>query len=148
MSPISSSRRYLDAMTAAHAHEYELPPRAPVPAEAVTAAEGGQVVYLTRGGKRVARVTPPDEDLRLLEEAARLAEQHEAEVGEELDLIRRACAEPHYEPVRRLVLPYLERRLRDAEDAADLAAGRLELARRDAGEEAIPAEQLWAELGL
>jgi len=45
-------------MTAAHA--FELPPHADVPAEAVDAAADGQVVYLTRGGRRIAAVVPAD----------------------------------------------------------------------------------------
>jgi antitoxin (DNA-binding transcriptional repressor) of toxin-antitoxin stability system len=45
-------------MTAAHAHEYEVPEHAPAPVEAVEQAEGGQIVYLTRGGQRVAAVVP------------------------------------------------------------------------------------------
>jgi hypothetical protein len=33
-------------MTAAHAHEYEVPEHSPAPVEAVEQAEGGQIVYL------------------------------------------------------------------------------------------------------
>lgn len=46
-------------MTAAHAHEYEVPEHGVAPVEAVEQAEGGQIVYLTRGGQRVAAVVPP-----------------------------------------------------------------------------------------
>lgn len=58
------------AMTAAHAHEYEVPEHSPAPVEAVEQAEGGQVVYLTRHGQRVAAVVPPgatDVDQQALE---------------------------------------------------------------------------------
>lgn len=46
-------------MTAAHA-AYEVPAHTPVPADAVDAAEGGEVVYLTRDGEPVAALVPPD----------------------------------------------------------------------------------------
>jgi hypothetical protein len=39
---------------------YELPPHAPAPADAVDAAAGGEVVYLTRDGERFAAVVPPE----------------------------------------------------------------------------------------
>ena len=45
-------------MSAAHA--FELPPHAGVPAEAVEAAEHGQVVYLTRNGEAVAAIVSAD----------------------------------------------------------------------------------------
>ncbi|WP_329108843.1 hypothetical protein OG792_09435 [Micromonospora sp. NBC_01699] len=48
-------------MTAAHAHEYEVPEHAPAPVEAVDRAVDGQVVYLTRAGQRVAAVVPPEQ---------------------------------------------------------------------------------------
>jgi antitoxin (DNA-binding transcriptional repressor) of toxin-antitoxin stability system len=54
------------------AHAYELPPHEGAPAEAVDAAVGGDVVYLTRGGETVAAVVPADaaEYLEALEDAA------------------------------------------------------------------------------
>lgn len=42
------------------AHDFELPPHADVPAEAVDAAEHGQVVYLTRNGEPFAAIVPAD----------------------------------------------------------------------------------------
>jgi antitoxin (DNA-binding transcriptional repressor) of toxin-antitoxin stability system len=42
------------------AHDFELLPHADVPAEAVDAAEHGQVVYLTRNGEPVAAIVPAD----------------------------------------------------------------------------------------
>jgi antitoxin (DNA-binding transcriptional repressor) of toxin-antitoxin stability system len=46
-------------VTAAYA--YELPPDDRAPADAVHQAEGGQVVYLTRHGQRVAAIVPADQ---------------------------------------------------------------------------------------
>jgi antitoxin (DNA-binding transcriptional repressor) of toxin-antitoxin stability system len=71
-------------MTAAHAFEYEVPPHAPAPADAVDAAEGGQVVYLTRHGQMVAAVVPLDvatagyAAVTALEDAADIREAREA----------------------------------------------------------------------
>jgi antitoxin (DNA-binding transcriptional repressor) of toxin-antitoxin stability system len=42
------------------AHDFELLPHANVPAEAVEAAEHGQVVYLTRNGEAVAAIVHAD----------------------------------------------------------------------------------------
>jgi antitoxin (DNA-binding transcriptional repressor) of toxin-antitoxin stability system len=42
------------------APDFELPPHAAVPAEAVDAAEHGQVVYLTRNGEPIAAIVPAD----------------------------------------------------------------------------------------
>jgi antitoxin (DNA-binding transcriptional repressor) of toxin-antitoxin stability system len=53
-------------MTAAH--DFELPPHTGAPAEAVEAAEHGQVVYLTRNGHTVAAIVPP-EAIEALEDA-------------------------------------------------------------------------------
>jgi antitoxin (DNA-binding transcriptional repressor) of toxin-antitoxin stability system len=88
-------------MTSAHA--YELPPHTSAPAEAVDAAEHGQVVYLTRNGEPVAAIVPADV----------------ATAG--------AAA------------------IEALEDAEDLRAARAALAE---GGELIPADQVWAELGL
>jgi antitoxin (DNA-binding transcriptional repressor) of toxin-antitoxin stability system len=77
-------------MTAAHSHAFEVPPDNLVPADAVAAAEGGQVVYLTRSGTPVAAIVPPDvatageAAVIVLEDAAdlRLARAALAEAGE------------------------------------------------------------------
>ncbi|WBB75378.1 hypothetical protein O7602_07645 [Micromonospora sp. WMMD1128] len=45
-------------MSAAHAYEFEVPEHSPAPAEAVDRAVDGNVVYLTRSGRRVAAVVP------------------------------------------------------------------------------------------
>jgi hypothetical protein len=42
------------------ANAYELPPHSSAPAEAVDAAEHGEVVYLVRDGQRFAAIVPPD----------------------------------------------------------------------------------------
>jgi hypothetical protein len=42
------------------AHAYELSPHSSAPAEAVDAAEHGEVVYLVRGGQQVAAIVPPN----------------------------------------------------------------------------------------
>jgi antitoxin (DNA-binding transcriptional repressor) of toxin-antitoxin stability system len=42
------------------APDFELAPHSTVPAEAVDAAEHGQVVYLTRNGQPIAAVVPAD----------------------------------------------------------------------------------------
>ena len=42
------------------APDFELPPHTAVPAEAVDAAERGQVVYLTRNGEPIAAIVPAD----------------------------------------------------------------------------------------
>jgi antitoxin (DNA-binding transcriptional repressor) of toxin-antitoxin stability system len=39
-------------------HAYELPPHTSAPAEAVDAAEHGQIVYLTRNGEPIAAIVP------------------------------------------------------------------------------------------
>ena len=49
---------YLGDVTSAHA--YELSPHASPPAEAVEAAERGQVVHLTRNGESIAAIVPAD----------------------------------------------------------------------------------------
>jgi antitoxin (DNA-binding transcriptional repressor) of toxin-antitoxin stability system len=54
----SSGCPYPGDVTSAHA--YELPPHTSAPAEAVEAAERGQVVYLTRNGQNTAAIVPPD----------------------------------------------------------------------------------------
>jgi antitoxin (DNA-binding transcriptional repressor) of toxin-antitoxin stability system len=51
-----TSGRILMGVTSAHA--YELPPHTSAPAEAIDAAEHGQVVYLTRNGEPVAAIVP------------------------------------------------------------------------------------------
>lgn len=53
-----TGRSYPGYMTSAHA--YELPPHTSAPAEAVDAAEHGQVVYLTRNGETIAAIVPAD----------------------------------------------------------------------------------------
>lgn len=42
------------------AHDFELAPHTGVPAEAIDAAVGGEVVYLTRNGQPIAAIVPTD----------------------------------------------------------------------------------------
>jgi antitoxin (DNA-binding transcriptional repressor) of toxin-antitoxin stability system len=63
------------------APDFELPPHADVPAEAVEAAEHGQMVYLTRNGHPIAAIVPP-EAIEALEDA------------EDIRAARAALAEP------------------------------------------------------
>jgi antitoxin (DNA-binding transcriptional repressor) of toxin-antitoxin stability system len=99
--PAAGPAAYPGDVTAAHA--FELPPDSEVPAAAVDAAEHGQVVYLTRKGKRIAAIVPTA-----------------------IAAAGAAAAEA----------------LEDAEDVAAAAEALAE------GGELIPAEQVWAELGL
>jgi hypothetical protein len=55
---IGTPSRYDVDVTSANA--YELPPHSSAPAEAVDAAEHGEVVYLVRDGQRFAAIVPPD----------------------------------------------------------------------------------------
>jgi prevent-host-death family protein len=63
------------------AHDFELPPHEGAPVEAVDAAVGGQVVYLTRNGEPVAAIVPTDV-FEALEDA------------EDIRVARAALAEP------------------------------------------------------
>jgi antitoxin (DNA-binding transcriptional repressor) of toxin-antitoxin stability system len=76
------------------APDFELPPHAAVPAEAVDAAEHGQVVYLTRNGEPIAAIVPADvaaagaAAIEALEDAAdvRAARAARAEPGRTIPL--------------------------------------------------------------
>jgi len=79
-------------MSAAHA--FELPPHAGVPAEAVEAAEHGQVVYLTRNGEAVAAIVSADvaaagaAAVEALEDAEDIRAAHAARTDPEDDIPR------------------------------------------------------------
>jgi prevent-host-death family protein len=62
------------------AHAYELPPHSDVPAEAVDAAQHGEVVYLTRSGRRIAAIVPAEVGERA-EQAADQLRQRLADAG-------------------------------------------------------------------
>ncbi|MFN2496786.1 MAG: hypothetical protein ABR608_12890 [Pseudonocardiaceae bacterium] len=70
------------------AHDFELPPHSGAPAEAVDAAVGGQVVYLTRNGRPVAAIVPADVAV------AGAAAVEALEDAEDLQAARAALAEP------------------------------------------------------
>jgi antitoxin (DNA-binding transcriptional repressor) of toxin-antitoxin stability system len=132
--------------SAAHASEYEVPPDGAAPAEAVEAAEGGQVVYLTRAGHRIATLESAAQRLERLQHIAEFWKQREEETAE---MCREAwdgiLAAKASEPVRRRLRTVLDRMMQQAEDAADNAAADAALADPSP---AIPAEQVWAELGI
>lgn len=73
-------------MTSASA--YELPPHTSAPAEAVDAAEHGQVVYLTRNGQPIAAIVPTDVA------TAGAAAVEALEDAEDVRAARAALAEP------------------------------------------------------
>jgi len=70
------------------AHDFELLPHANVPAEAVEAAEHGQVVYLTRNGEAVAAIVRADVA------AAGAAAVEALEDAEDVRAARAALADP------------------------------------------------------
>jgi antitoxin (DNA-binding transcriptional repressor) of toxin-antitoxin stability system len=70
------------------AHVFELPPHTSPPAEAVDAAEHGQVVYLTRNGEAVAAIVPADVA------TAGAAAVEALEDAEDIRAARAALAEP------------------------------------------------------
>jgi antitoxin (DNA-binding transcriptional repressor) of toxin-antitoxin stability system len=70
------------------AHDFELLPHAAIPAEAVDAAEHGEVVYLTRNGEPVAAVVRADVA------AAGAAAVEALEDADDLRATRAALAEP------------------------------------------------------
>jgi len=82
----SAARPYPGDVTSAHA--YELSPHASPPAEAVEAAEHGQVVYLTRNGEPIAAIVPADVA------AAGAAAVEALEDAEDIRAARAALAEP------------------------------------------------------
>lgn len=131
-------------MTAAHAYEYEVPPRAGVPADAIEAAAGGEVVYLVRRGERLAAVVPPEAALHVLEEAARAAEAAEENTAEMCRRLWASVADAD-DAVREATRRAIDEAMEAAEEAADLAAARASLADPAPS---IPAGQVWAELGL
>ena len=86
MTACDAARPYPGDVSSAHA--YELAPYASPPAEAVEAAEHGQVVYLTRSGKPIAAIVPADVA------AAGAAAVEALEDAEDIRAARAALAEP------------------------------------------------------
>lgn len=129
-------------VTAARAYEYEVPPESDVPADALRAAEGGQVVYLTRHGRRVAAVVPPEPSPSEVLGVA--AKQFEDDVAAACRRLSTALAMVD-EETRVAVQTVIDQLMATAEDAADITAA---WAAESEGGTPIPAERIWAELGL
>jgi antitoxin (DNA-binding transcriptional repressor) of toxin-antitoxin stability system len=133
-------------MTAARAYEYEVPPHGVAPAEAVEAAEGGQVVYLTRAGRRVATLESAEQRLARLQRITEFWRQREQETAE---MCREAwegiVAANASDRVRERIRTALDRMMQQVEDAADNAAADAAFADPASS---VPAEQVWAELGI
>src|SRR2546430_2439189 len=68
-------------MTAAAASEYEVPLHGVAPAEAIEAAEDGQVIYLTRAGRRIATLESAEQRLVRLQRIAEFWKQREQETA-------------------------------------------------------------------
>ena len=129
---------------AAHAFEYEVPDHGTPPVEAVEAAERGNVVYLTRDGRRFAAVESVEERLRRLTARADELERREALVADHCRQMWAAARD--WDPAQKQVLKlFLDRFMDTAEDEADHAF--VDAAQADP-EPPIPAAQLWAELGI
>jgi antitoxin (DNA-binding transcriptional repressor) of toxin-antitoxin stability system len=129
---------------AAHAYEYEVPPHGDAPAEAVEAAEGGQVVYLTRLGRRIAAIEPAQQRLAQLQRRAEEAKQIEEQAARMCRVTWENLPDLDEER-RQQIREVLDRAMTLAEDAADNAAAEAALADPAPS---IPAEQVWADLGI
>lgn len=114
---------------AAHAYEYEVPPDGAAPAEAVEAAEGGEVVYLTRAGRRVATLESAEQRHERLQRIAEFWKRREEETAE---MCREGwegiVAAGTSEPLRSRMRAMFDRMIEQAEDAADNAAADAALA--------------------
>jgi hypothetical protein len=86
------------------ANAYELPPHSSAPAEAVDAAEHGEVVYLMRGGQRFAAIVPPDvaaagaAAVEALEDAHRLVDAMPDDRLDAVSEVVRAAAQTGEQP--------------------------------------------------
>jgi hypothetical protein len=129
---------------AAHAYEYEVPPHGAPPAEAIEAVEGGQVVYLTRLGRRIAALEPAEERLAQLQRRVEEAKQIEEATAHMCRVTWENVAAVD-ESNRERVREVLDRAMALAEDLADSAAAELALADPAPS---IPATQVWADLGI
>ena len=122
------------------------------PAVAVEAAEGGQVVNLTRAGRRIATLESAEQRLERLQHIAEFWKQREEEAAE---ICREAwdgtLAANASERVRQRVRAALDRIMQQAEDIMQQAEDAADNAAADAAladpASAIPAQHVWAELG-
>jgi antitoxin (DNA-binding transcriptional repressor) of toxin-antitoxin stability system len=115
---------------AAHAYEYEVPPHGAAPAEAVEAAEGGQIVYLTRAGRRIAALESAEQRLARLQRIAEFWKQREQETAQAArgmwDIVTSVGADSR---TQQQVRTLIDRMMEQVEDAADHAAA--DVARAD-----------------
>jgi hypothetical protein len=134
-------------MTAAFApdeYEYEVPLHGAPPAEAVERAVEGNVVRLTRDGQPVAVIESAELRLQNLRQRAEYLRQREQEMADTCRGMWQLVANDS-EKVKAATKDLIDRVMAEYEDAADLAA--VAVARAEGGEP-IPADQVWAELGL
>lgn len=125
-----------------HAHEMPVSQARDHLADVVNAAAyGGTVTYVTRRGRRLAAIVPAH---HTTVDEARAREATIAETCRRL-WYGVAGADPATKSAVRAVIDQM---LQDAEDAADVAAADAALAEVRAGAPTIPAEEVWAELGI
>jgi antitoxin (DNA-binding transcriptional repressor) of toxin-antitoxin stability system len=126
---------------------YELPDDDVRLGEVVHVVEAGNVVFITRHGEPVAAITPPDMVMLAGFQAVEMADAALARTVKAGEAILAAAGELRDERVRKNLTDRVNAMIEAAEDAADLAAARLTLARIEAGEETVvPWEQALAEL--
>src|SRR5262245_60012803 len=116
-------------------HAYELPDDDVRLGEAVHVAEAGNDVFITRHGEPVAAITPLDMVMLARFQAVEMADAALARTVKAGEAILAAAGELRDERVRRNLTDRVNAMIEAAEDAADLAAARLTLARIDTGEE-------------
>jgi antitoxin (DNA-binding transcriptional repressor) of toxin-antitoxin stability system len=124
-------------MTAAHA--FEMPTDDGPMADAVDAAAAGEVVYLTRGGRRVAALESAERRYAKLSRIAEFWREREQEMAESC---RAIWVDMANDTSRRLTRALFDRVLGQLEDAADNAAADAALADPAAS---IPVAELLAE---
>jgi len=105
------------------------------------AAYAGTVTYLTRRGRRLAAI------VSATQLAADEAKAREVATAEACGQLWRSVADAD-EATRERVRSVIDALIEEVEDAADVAAAEAAYAEIEAGAPTIPAEQVWAELGL
>lgn len=143
-----SSSVTIRLMTAAHAHEFEIPEHSPAPVEAVEQAEGGNVVYLTRRGRRVAAVVPTAvAEQGGLDEIEAFWERQERQVAAACRRMWESVADED-DSTRQAMRESIDRIMEEIEDAADAAIAGAAAARRSLDGPGIPWEQAKRDLEL
>jgi antitoxin (DNA-binding transcriptional repressor) of toxin-antitoxin stability system len=112
-------------MTAAHA--FELPPDDGLMADAVDAAAAGEVVYLTRGGRRIATIESAERRYARLTRIAEFWRDRELEMAESCHALW-VDLQNADERTRQLARQVFDGVLSQLEDAADNAAADAALA--------------------